>query len=113
MSEKIYYENGNLLITASRIVIDENTYAVSSVTAVRKYTEPKATVGGFIIAFIAGFFTFTITWWAAIWKLFNMEPTYEAIISISSGEEIVYKNKDEHVVDEIIARVNQVIIDRQ
>lgn len=113
MSEKIYYEKGNVLITASRIVINEKTYAVSGITAVRKETEPATSFGGFVGLFIVGFFTLTITWWYAIWRMVNNEPEYQVIIATSSGEVAACKSKDEHIVNEIIASVNQVIIDRQ
>ena len=113
MNEKIYYEKGNVLITTSRIVIDEKTFAFSGVTSVRKKTEPSTPWWGFILFFIFGFFTVTITWWYAIWRLFNNEPEYQVIFSTSSGEVVAYESKNELIVDEIIANVNQVIIDRQ
>ena len=121
--EQTFYENaGAVKVTNSRVVVGNQTYALSGITSVRFHQlKPKRLlpavlmVGGFLLAKSNP----DATVWqylilsapGAIWLL-AQRSTYTVELNSSSGESRALQSKKRDFIQDVVSAINQAIVAR-
>jgi len=128
MSEEILYKNsnGNIVVTTSRFIVNNKTYALSGITSVSAWEQPPsytgailATIFGFFIAFI-GFAANSITTLLVgigillygIYLFSALKTKYTVRIQTAGGEIDAVWSYDRELIEKIVDALNTAIIRR-
>ncbi len=122
MDETTYLKNDEVTITNSRIIVPNQTYAISGITSV-KFAEQKPNRLLPIALMIGGFFLAKSSPNASIWHFLVIESpfviwlllqktTYCVKLSSSSGESKALVSRKKDFVQQVIDAINKAIIDR-
>lgn len=128
MSEQVFYNQGGIMVTNSRFVVHDQTYAMSGITSV-KINKNCLTERNFIIGFTSCFLM--IFSWSILYEmkmptlivaLGTLAPPIAAVLlfrhkwvitlTTSSGEVKALENSDKAIISEIVNALNSAIIAR-
>lgn len=124
MEENKFFENGNVLVTGSRFVVDAQTYAMSNVTSVKTGIKPASKAVGVILILIGviclagGQGESTSLMWGAGLCLVGVllyrsaKPTYSVVLNTAAGENQALISEDRNYIDEVVSALNNAIISR-
>lgn len=121
--EKTYLNQGNVVVTNTRVVIGGKTYAMTNVTSVSMAKQSSSilppviaiTVGVIIAAIVGGTFGNIIAVASIIGGLvllFTRKPNYVVKIGSASGESDALISNDQDYVQKIVNALNQAIVSR-
>jgi UPF0716 family protein affecting phage T7 exclusion len=121
MEEKIFLNNGKVMVSNSRFVVEGQTYAISNITSVTSgKTEGKQfktiifLVIGLVlltsgtVGILIGLFLLV----AAFRNVDSLKTTYTVILNTSAGENKALSSHDQAYVSTIIAALNDAIVSR-
>ena len=119
--DKIFFQDNDVLITQSRIVIFGKTYAMRNISSVSITQESKlflkisstiilvfALSGFFLEEYLIGIIALGI----AVIMLLNSKDEYIVVISSNSGDNNALKSKNRDYIESIIEAINEAIIFR-
>lgn len=119
--DKIFFQDNDVLITQSRIVIFGKTYAMRNISSVSITQESKlflkisstimlvfALSGFFLKEYLIGLIALGI----AVIMLLNSKDEYIVVISSNSGDNNALKSKNRDYIESIIEAINEAIIFR-
>ncbi len=123
-SEKLFYENGAIRVTSSRLIIANVTYALANIASVS--TSVKHPSRFWPIVFILGgvmwgmvdFMTSQVPYFAlgaivvGILILSGQKTEYGIRVSSSSGESTPLESKNRALIEGIVTAVNDAIVHR-
>ena len=120
-NDKTFFQDNDVLITQSRIVIFGKTYAMRNISSVSITQESKlflkissiimlifALSGFFLKEYLIGIIALGI----AVIMLLNSKDEYIVVISSNSGDNNALKSKNRDYIESIIAAINEAIIFR-
>jgi hypothetical protein len=132
MDEKVFFKEGNVLVTSARFVTGGTTYAMKNITSVMPIKQYQSKVPGIIACWVFGFFGALMILISLIEKKFVMaviaflvaagliklmrrhlsrfKPTCIVQIRSASGETPVLTTQDEALFERVMQAVNQAII---
>lgn len=124
-AETTYYTNGKVTVTNARLIVGDETHAISGITAVKLETRrPKRwlPIALIILEFIGisrgeSVASLSIIHWAVIllpgliWLLLQ-RTHYTVTLASASGESRALKSKIRPFVSEVVEAVNKAIIQR-
>lgn len=119
--DKTFFQDNDVLITKSRIVIFGKTYAMRNISSVSITQESKlflkisstimlvfALSGFFLKEYLIGIIALGI----AVIMLLNSKDEYIVVISSNSGDNNALKSKNRDYIESIIEAINEAIIFR-
>jgi len=128
MSEEVLYKNsnGNIVVTTSRFIVNNKTYALSGITSVSIWKQSPsytgaalATIFGFFIAFIGFAANSTITLLIGaglllygIYLFSALKTKYTVRIHTAGGEIDAVWSYDRELIEQIVDALNEAIIRR-
>lgn len=111
MTEKTFFEQGEIKITSSRAIFSGSTYVLNAITSVRN-EELKPERSWPVILMIAGLFCFfTTTLIGAIWW-FLQKSEFVVLISTASGDACALVTSDKSFADQVVKALSQAIVHR-
>ena len=126
--EKILLENDQAIVSTTRVVIGEKTYALANLNSVSKETAASPGIKLFAALMVigGGFFLITslleLMWSGVIAGLITAgigavihigaQITFYVTFQTSSGSDQVIESTDEAAIDSIVAAVNEAIMAR-
>jgi hypothetical protein len=124
-SERRFLEDQNVLVTNTRLVKGNETFAMSGITSVMSFPEIPSKNGPIILMVFGGvIFLFSVqsSWGAAFfgvllvalsfWWFRSIKPIYHVRLVTASGQRDAMSNSDGAYIDKIVEAVNQAIIHR-
>lgn len=125
-TESKVFENGEVLVTTTRFVVNGQTYAMNGVTSVKSYKKDPSRVLPVIIG-IAGLITlfsgfasgstaasiFGLVILAGayfLWK--SQKPEYSVRLATASGEASALNSNDNVYINQVVEALNNAIIQR-
>lgn len=125
-TESKVFENGDVLVTTTRFVVNGQTYAMNGVTSVKSLKKDPSralpVIIGIIgfIAFASGVgsgSTFAAVFGLAIfggaWFLWKSQtPEYSVRLATASGEASALSSKDKSYITQVVEALNNAIVQR-
>lgn len=120
--EKTYFDEGGVLVTQSRFVVQGDTYAMRNVTAV-KMKRIEASKGMPIAMIVIGLFAIlSLTTWGVVVGLvvgglglgilMDAKDAHVVMLSTSGSDLEAIKSPNKGRIQRVVAALNQAIIDR-
>lgn len=124
--EKEYYRSGNVLITNTRAELGGRTFAMANVTAVSMATTGSSTFGPAVLlaaAVLVGSMGLSrggaqqlvvgaVMAALAIWWIRSLKPTYSVNLGSASGESKALQSQNKAEIEQVVAAIQQAIIER-
>jgi Family of unknown function (DUF6232) len=121
-SEKIFYQDQNVIVTNSRVVASGKTYAMSNISSVTNFRIVKNSTIGIVIIVVGGLSLFSGEWQGWLFGIIviilgaviirKKKDYFSVQISSNSGESKAIISKDKNYVQKIVDAVNEAIIYR-
>jgi predicted small integral membrane protein len=126
MTEQVFFAEGNVQVSRSRIVIDNQTYPISGVTSVRTETLAVDRQQSFIcifagivipfglwefvgiIALLLGIAVLVVGVW--LWQ--QAKPKYQLFVGTAGGDRLALSSHDESFVQRVAGAINNALIAR-
>lgn len=122
MEETVFFNEGNVSVSNSRFIVNGQTYAMSSVTSVKKGETPPDKTMEIIFVILC---VLIIAFASAAWKIGalvvgaylinlirNKKTIYSVVLNVSSGEMQALQSHDKAFIERIIEALNQAIVSR-
>ena len=120
-NEKEFYKNSNVLVTQSRVVINQKTYAMRNVSSVSMLIEDKSRsklisviflVFGLILLYNSRYDLASVSIIIATIFLFNLKNKYIVRISSNSGDSNALISTDKNYIRNVVDAINKAIVYR-
>lgn len=120
-SEKLFYQDSRVLVTQSRIVVDNKTYAMRNISSVSMFVKDKSTnkwisiitllIG--LISLLNQFYFIGIIFISiAALLLFFLKDEYVIQISSNSGDTKILISKSKEYIQTVVSAINDAIVYR-
>jgi hypothetical protein len=121
MEEHIFFENGKITITKNQFIVDKQSFAMNSITAIKITEKPPSArlsgntaIVGSLFLFLDGLFFFIglimLVIAGLLWK--NTKPHYSIILTTPSGELLALTSQEKEYIEKIFAALNQALLSR-
>jgi hypothetical protein len=135
-AEPVYFDNGDVQVTRTRLVSGDTTYPTANITSVSTTSTQQGGCGagclilvGIFAAYMAfqgvsagneeggmppaiqGMLGFLLIVMGGMW-IRALKPMHHVSITTSAGEVQAYSSKDSEVVEGIVQAINQSLVDR-
>ena len=125
-TEAKVYENGDVLVTTTRFVVNGQTYAMNGVTSVKSFKKDPSRALPVIVGII-GFIVFAsgigsgstiaaifgLALLAGAWFLWKSQsPEYSVRLATASGEASALSSKDQSYINQVVEALNNAIVQR-
>jgi hypothetical protein len=122
MEEKVFFNQNEIQITNSRIMITGQTYAMSGVTSVASLIQSPKKTGPIVLALLGILMLFApstailltgiVFIGLAVFWFIKLKPTYLINLTTSSGEAQIFSSKDESLISSVVDAINEAIVAR-
>jgi hypothetical protein len=123
-SESVYYEDDNVRVSSSRLIVSGQTYAMRHITSVSMKSVPPKNpflyyllvypgipifivflgVGAWVVAALGAAMTA-----AGFWFAMKTPEEYAVLVSLSNAEKHVLQRPDKKVIGEIVQAISEAI----
>lgn len=121
MAEQIFFENGKVTITESQFVVENQTFALNSIKAIKTGTIPPsrrlsgntAIIGALCLSLDALFFVIGLMLLAVagfLWK--NGKTQHSIILTTASGDLQALASDNEEYINQVFSALNQALASR-
>tara|TARA_R110001583_G_scaffold175656_1_gene330297 strand:+ start:169 stop:540 length:372 start_codon:yes stop_codon:yes gene_type:complete len=120
-NEKIFYQEPNILITNSRIVVNGKTYAMRNISSVGMSENPKLflkiastimLIFGMAGMYLKDYWMGTAALGIAIIILLNSRNEYAVVISSNSGDSNALSSNNKDYILSVVNAINEAIVYR-
>jgi hypothetical protein len=129
--EKVYYDDGQTVVTSRRTVLNGKTYAMANITSValgpqREQGDSAFFILGLLVTLATAWEIFNVTtaiagaWWGGICLVtfilatyFTPSPSYLVRIRSGSGETDALQGRERQSLQPIVDAINHAIVERQ
>lgn len=120
-TEKIFYQDNNVLVTQSRFIANNKTYAMRNISSVSNYRITKNSTGIYLLIFIGiivliaggnGILWGLLLIGVGITLIMTMKDDFSVQINSNSGESKALISKDQMYIQKIVDAINDAIIHR-
>ncbi|WP_421217954.1 DUF6232 family protein [Aeromonas enteropelogenes] len=119
MENSIIFNENGVSVSNTRFVVDDQTYAINTVTSVKFETiEPKRIFASLLtFAGIIAFFVSTPIFALSLLALslffgIKAKKEYAVVLNTSSGESKALVSKDKKYIENVILAINKAIVNR-
>jgi hypothetical protein len=127
--EMKFYDAPGIVVTNSRFIVGQQTFAMQGVTSVSSFSESPSFKGP-IITIIVGLLILlgglaqgsqgipglvfgAVVIALGIWWLRSRKPTFHVLLRSSSGEQKPLSSKDQHLIGDVVKALNDSIVYRR
>jgi hypothetical protein len=117
--ERTFFSNGNVTVTNARLIVDGQTYAMSSVTSVAAASETPSRLWSVLLGLFALMMIPAQVWPVvgvlaalAVWMWVKQKPKYWVSLSTSGGEKKAVWSHDRDWIQSIVDALNNAIVAR-
>jgi hypothetical protein len=117
MAEQFFFNHEGVIVTNSRFVSGNQTYAMSNITSVTSF-ENKPSYASNIFVFLIGLAALAIypvvglICFVAACVTINKKSSFHIMLSTSGGEVSALESNDKKYIEKVVVALNQAIIAR-
>ena len=124
MEEKVFLQEGNIIVTSARFIVPSQTYAMSGITSVKLAEKTPSKAVPLILIFIGllvfignglkgeGIIAGLISAVPGVIWLMKLKSSHIVALTVSSGEVKALESKDRAFIVNVVNALNEAIIHR-
>jgi hypothetical protein len=116
--EKVFYDQGNVLVSNKRVVSQCTTYTLQNTASVGAGADSPGKMGGILVILI-GLASFTANPFfgvpvivIGVWYLYKRRKSYLVVLRDASGETNALRSYDWAEIERIVSALNHAIVER-